>query len=64
MNSITGSLELISNISVKLHGFDKSTLYIRVYSDGLFASNADLSSQLGYVLTFCDATGQRIFIDY
>lgn len=42
---------------------DRSTLRMRAYADASFAGN-DLSSQMGYVIILCDATGRGHILSY
>lgn len=43
---------------------DRQTLRLRVYADASFAGNADLSSQLGFVILLCDASGRSHVLSY
>jgi len=43
---------------------ERESLHFRVYADASFASNDDLSSQLGYVAIFCDAEDRCHVLTY
>ena len=40
------------------------TAHIRVYSDGSFANNRDLNSQLRHVIVLCDSAGNSCILSY
>lgn len=43
---------------------DRDTLQLRAYADASFAGNADLSSQVGYVILLCDESGRAHVLSY
>ena len=43
---------------------ERESLHLRVYADASFASNDDLSSQLGYVVLLCDAEDRCHVLTY
>lgn len=43
---------------------DLQTMYMRVYADGSFADNEDLTTQLGYLVFLCDASGSCNIVQY
>eukprot|EP00168_Porphyra_purpurea_P020863 TRINITY_DN895_c0_g1_i6.p1 TRINITY_DN895_c0_g1~~TRINITY_DN895_c0_g1_i6.p1 ORF type:complete len:1091 (+),score=259.84 TRINITY_DN895_c0_g1_i6:1132-4404(+) len=43
---------------------DTNTLQMRTYADASFAGNRDLSSQVGYVVLLCDASGRSHVLAY
>lgn len=51
-------------LHLKYPKFDKNTLRIRAYSDASHASNADGSSQLGYIICLQDDTDRFAIIKY
>jgi hypothetical protein len=57
LNAIVLHLKKTVDRVLKFPKLDLSTLYLRVYSDASYASNSDGSSQLGYIIFLCDASG-------
>ena len=45
------------NLGLQYKSLDRVSLHLRCYADASFASNDDLSSQIGYVILLCDAEG-------
>ena len=45
-------------------GTSRGSLHLKCYADASFASNDDLSSQLGYVILLCDAEDRCHILDY
>lgn len=43
---------------------DKHSLHIRVYTDGSFADNSDLTTQLGYIILMCEKNNNCNILHY
>lgn len=46
------------------HALDISLAHIRCYTDGLFSSNTNLASQIGFLVLLCDTSGNCHILDY
>lgn len=53
-----------SECGLRFGKVDVDSLHLRVYADASFATNEDLSSQLGYVVLLCDETDRCHLLDY
>ena len=52
------------NLGLMYGSLDRGSLHLRCYVDASFASNDDLSSQLGYAVLLCDADDRCHIVDY
>lgn len=60
-------VRMVTNTAYILLRFEKlnfATVHLRVYADSSFATNDDLSSQLGYIVLLWDGEDQRHLLDY
>ncbi len=53
-NKVVKYLKKTASQGILLQKLDPNSLHLRVYSDASFASNLDLSSQLGFIVLLCD----------
>lgn len=54
LNKATKYARTTGDLMLTYTPLDRATLHLRVYADASFASNDDLSSQLGYIVLLCD----------
>jgi len=54
LNKATKHAKATKTLSPMYSPLEKETLHLFVYADACFASNDDLSSQLGYIVLLCD----------
>lgn len=57
LNTVIKRAKAGDDLRLMYPALDRSTLRLRVCADASFAGNADLSSQVGYVVLLCDHTG-------
>lgn len=50
--------------SLRYLPLDRKSLQVRAYAEASFFRNKDLSSQVGYVILLCDATGRSHILGY
>lgn len=64
LNTVIKRAKAGDDLRLMYPALDRSTLRLRVYVDASFAGNADLSSQVGYVVLLCDHTGASHILSY
>ena len=63
-NKTVKFLKNTSNQGLRMQKLDRESLHLRVYSDASFANNADLTSQLGYIILLADKYGKCNVLHY
>ena len=57
LNAVVNHLRKTMNRVLKFPKLDRNNLSLRVYSDASYANNSDGTSQIGYIIFLCDASG-------
>lgn len=64
INKVIGHIQKTIDVIPRFVKLQEDTLKITIFSDGSFASNEDLSSQVGYLVVIQDATGRVNVVHY
>ena len=63
-NKIVRYLHATKDRSLEMNKLDRKSIHIRAYSDASFATNYDLSSQLGYIVMLADEYNNADILHY
>ena len=64
LNDAINCVKNSPRLTLKYPKLDHDTLHLRAYADASFASNKDLTSQLGYLILLCDGNNRCHVINY
>lgn len=63
-NKLVRHVKKTKSQGLKMQKLDYDSLHIRAYSDASFATNADLTSQLGFIIVMSDASHKSNVLDF
>jgi len=64
LNALIGRAQKGRDVALRYPALDLTSVRIRAYADASYATNKDGSSQVGYVVLLCDASGRAHILSF